>query len=75
MAGLVPATTGNNPNLFLRSDGKWAEVVAASETSVLQTIIGINETPEDAIIRITRGEAINKGNIVILKELITNDLY
>ena len=71
----MPATTGNNPNLFLRSDGKWAEVVAASETLVLQTIIGINETPEDAIIRITKGEVINKGNIVILKELITNDLY
>ena len=32
--GLVPAPTGDNPNLFLRSDGTWVDIVASSGAQV-----------------------------------------
>lgn len=61
--------------MFLRSDGTWAEIVVASETLVLQTIVGDTETHDDAIARIVGEAVINKGDMVILKELIANDKY
>ena len=75
MAGLVPAPKQNNPNLFLRSDGEWTEVIATSESLVLQTIVGDNESHAAAINRIVNNFKINKGDIAILKELIANELY
>ena len=75
VAGLVPATTGTNPNLFLRSDGKWSEIVVASEALVLQTIVGANETHEAAINRIVGENKLNKGDIVVLKDIIAEDHY
>lgn len=75
VAGLVPAPAENNPNLFLRSDGQWSEIVTASDTLVLQTVIADNENAEDAIARITTSYTVNKGDIVILKEAIAEDLY
>lgn len=75
VAGLVPATTGTNKNLFLRSDGTWAEIVVASEALVLQTIVSTDETHEAAIARIVGDNELNKGDVVVLKELIADDLY
>jgi hypothetical protein len=73
VAGLVPAPKENNPNLFLRSDGEWTEVITTSDSLVLQTVIGDNESHDAAISRIINGYKINKGDIVILKELIAED--
>lgn len=70
VAGLVPATAGTNPNLFLRSDGKWTEIVVASESLVLQTVVASGETKEEAITRIVGETKVNKGDVVVLKELI-----
>ena len=75
VAGLVPAPTENNPNLFLRSDGQWTEIVVASDALVLQTIVTNNESHEDAIARIVEGYTVNKGDIIVLKEAIANNLY
>ena len=75
VAGLVPATAGTNPNLFLRSDGKWAEIVTASDALVLQTIVGTDETEEEAIARIVGVNKLGKGDIVVLKKLIAEGLY
>lgn len=75
VAGLVPAATGDNPNLFLRSDGTWAEIVVASEALVLQTIVASGESREAAIARVISGKTINKGDVVVLKELIAGEHY
>lgn len=75
VAGLVPATTGTNKNLFLRSDGTWAEIVVASEALVLQTVVGDEETHDDAIARIVGETVINKGDVIVLKDLIAEDKY
>ena len=64
VAGLVPAPTENNPNLFLRSDGQWTEIVVASDALVLQTIVTNNESHENAIARIVEGYTVNKGDII-----------
>ena len=74
VAGLVPAPTKDQVNMFLRSDGQWSEIVTASNALVLQTIIGDNESHEDAIARIVAGYEINKGDIVILQEVIVGNL-
>ena len=34
VAGLVPAPVVNNPNLFLRSDGKWSEIVTIEDVKL-----------------------------------------
>lgn len=56
--GLVPATDTDNPNLFLRSDGTWAEVVIAptieTDNVTLEnvdgvlSIVGFKDAPEGA---------------------------
>jgi hypothetical protein len=71
----VPVPKENNPNLFLRSDGEWVEIITTSESLVLQTIVGNNENHEAAISRIINGYKIHKGDIIILQELIAEDYY
>ena len=61
--------------MFLRSDGTWAEIVVASEALVLQTIVGTDETRDAAIARIVGTNELSKGDIVVLKELIAENLY
>lgn len=61
--------------MFLRSDGQWSEIVTASDALVLQTIVGSDETHEAAIARIISGYNINKGDIVVLQEVIIGDLH
>ena len=57
VSGLVPAPTANQTNMFLRSDGTWAEVVTESiETDNVTlenvdgvlSIVGFKEAPEGA---------------------------
>ena len=57
VSGLVPAPTANQTNMFLRSDGTWAEVVTKSiETDNVTlesvdgvlSIVGFKEAPEGA---------------------------
>ena len=76
VAGLVPvAPKEGATNLFLRSDGQWAEIVTASSVSVYQTIVASTETHLDAINRIIDGKTIGAGDIVVLRDNIANNLY
>lgn len=74
-AGLVPAPSIEHANMFLRSDGTWAEIVVAGSSLILQVVAGSNESHIEAIDRIVKGQNITKGNIVIVKELIANDIF
>ena len=61
--------------MFLRSDGQWAEIVVVSETQVFQTIVGVDEDHDAAILRITQNTTINKGDIVVIKDVIVDNNY
>lgn len=61
--------------MFLRSDGTWAEIVVASDALVLQTVVGDEETHDAAIARIVGETVINKGDVVVLKNLIADNKY
>lgn len=61
--------------MFLRSDGTWAEIVVASEALVLQTVVGDEESHDDAIARIVGETVINKGDVIVLKDLIADNKY
>ena len=80
IAGLVPAPKQGATNLFLRSDGNWAEIV------VNETVVADNNiiTVENNDINIVHNELINnaitdleiaKGDIIIIKDLIADDKY
>lgn len=79
LPGLVPAApAAGATGLFLRSDGKWAEVVSASAATILQTILTTGEDHLEAIDRVF-GDS-NKtpvvGDIAILRDLISeSDKY
>lgn len=77
ITGLVPAPEVGKGNYFLRGDGEWAEVVVASDVKIYQTIIGTNETPEEAITRLlnTNNRNPKVGDIIVLKDLITEGKY
>ena len=71
--GLVPAApAAGETGLFLRSDGKWAEVVSASDALVLQAVVTSDQTHEEAIQEAvaTSGKTPNAGSIIVLQELI-----
>lgn len=78
-AGLVPAPGIGETNLFLRSDGQWAEVTggagAASTAKVYQVTVQDEETQLEAIDRIVNGAALNNGDIAVVKVLIADDKY
>ena len=80
IAGLVPAPKQGATNLFLRSDGNWAEIV------VNETVVADNNiiTVENNDINIAHNELINnaitdleiaKGDIIIIKDLIADGKY
>lgn len=78
VAGLVPAPTAAQTNTFLRSDGEWVEIVTAGAARVLQSLIKEKETHSEAIERTLdeyRISKVEKGNIIILKELIIENIY
>lgn len=71
--GLVPAApAAGETGLFLRSDGKWAEVVSASDALVLQAVVTSDQTHEEAIQEAVTasGKTPNAGSIIVLQELI-----
>lgn len=71
--GLVPAApAAGETGLFLRSDGKWAEVVSASDALVLQAVVTSDQTHEEAIQEAVAasGKTPNAGSIIVLQELI-----
>lgn len=79
-AGLVPAPAASQQDYFLRGDGTWAQISGSggpvsSNTQVFETIVAEKESKEEAIIRIVGSTAINKGDIAIIKELISGDKY
>lgn len=75
--GLVPAPSVDEVNYFLRSDGHWAEIVTASETKVLQSVVGTEEEHPSAITRILRDNEMSpqRGDIIVLKDLIAEGKY
>lgn len=60
--------------MFLRSDGKWAEIITSSAVSILQTLLGTDETHEQAISRIVGDAVSHKGDIVIITDVISGDI-
>lgn len=78
-AGLIPAPGIGETNLFLRSDGTWAEVTGGAEAvnpaEVYQTTLQDEETQLEAIARIVGDATLNKGDIAIVKVLIAGDKY
>lgn len=77
ITGLVPAPKVGEGNYFLRGDGEWAEIVVASDVKIYQTIIGTDETPEEAITRVlnTNNRDSKVGDIIVLKDLIAEGKY
>jgi hypothetical protein len=83
LAGLVPAAPGKGKtNLFLRSDGTWAEITVESAIVADTNVITIHNTDEtilhtDLIQEAIRTEeiAVEKGDIAIIKDLIINDKW
>ena len=71
LSGLVPAPEVGQTNLFLRSDGTWAE--AGTRGLVFETETGVNESHNDAITRIIGDSIINSGDIAIIKDFIAKD--
>ena len=80
IAGLVPAPPKGKTNLFLKSDGTWAEIVVNETVIADANII----TVENSDVEISHNELINNaikdldivnGDIVIIKDLIAGDKY
>ena len=80
-AGLVPAPGIGQQDYFLRGDGTWAPITVsdnthvASSTQVFEVVTNINESHENAIARVSDGFSIEKGDIVIVKDLIATEKY
>ncbi len=75
VAGLVPAAPEGDSNLFLRSDGTWAEIVVASEALVLETVVQAGEDHEAARNREIGDKTLHKGDIIVVKDLIDGEHY
>lgn len=75
LCGLVPAPPKNQFNLFLRSDGSWANLGeiqnAQSNVLLLENLNKISHL--DLIYQHTKDLNNNIGDIVIIKELITDN--
>lgn len=76
IAGLVPAPELGQTNLFLRSDGTWAEINI--DANVSQNIINIenesNQTHAEIIAEATDNLTLAKGDIIIIKDIIIGDI-
>lgn len=73
LAGLVPAPKAGQENLFLRGDGTWAPAGASHQT--FEGVANANETHPVAITRIIADSIVNHGDLVIVKDLLTEDKY
>lgn len=82
LAGLVPAPSKGKTDLFLRSDGQWAELNVTTTLTADQNIITIENEDEtnlhadliQAAIGIDNID-INKGDIAIIKDLIAENKW
>lgn len=79
VAGLVPVPAAGQTNLFLRSDGKWAEITAsgttASENNIYSAVNTLGLDHIEFIAAETASTALNKDDIFIVKDLIYDDKY
>lgn len=74
-AGLVPAPGLGQTDLFLRSDGTWAAISGLSESNVTSIE---NDSGLDHMAIIEQASAdwiLTKGDIIIIKDIISNGLY
>lgn len=76
LPGLVPPPPATSSNLFLRSDGTWAEINGSGdiEPSNILTIENLNNTiPHNTLLN----DIVNpkNGDIVIIKDLIIDDKW
>lgn len=72
-AGLVPAPSSGQENLFLKGDGSWAP--ATCSAALYEVIVDSDETHDDAIARIIGLNTILNGDVVVVKEEIANNKY
>lgn len=79
IAGLVPAPMLGQTNLFLRSDGTWAEIEAGSGTGASLNIITIQNDSDKShtniITEATAGLTPSNGDIIIIKDLVSPNIY
>lgn len=76
LPGLVPAPGLGQTNLFLKSDGSWAEIHDAADSNIL--IIENEDSSklhQDIIDKATADLLILKGDIIIIKDLIADDRW
>ena len=76
-AGLVPAPEAGKTNLFLRSDGTWAPLPEDNKgiSNVLEITNESNLRHADIIANATTDLVKIKGDVIIIKELITEGKY
>lgn len=77
VAGLVPPSPVNSPNLFLRSDGKWAKIETSGEAgsqNFVETLIN-NENVEHLTLINTyvSDKPVTCGDIIIVKDILVED--
>ena len=79
VAGFVPAPEMNQTDLFLRSDGTWAKIPGGTATEISQNILNItnesNKAHTDIIAEAVVNLTIAKGDIIIIKDLISTGIY
>lgn len=75
-AGLVPAPAFGKTNLFLRSDGTWAEIKTSHDANILSIENeDASKMHQDIINEATQGLIINNGDIIIIKDIIAGDRW
>lgn len=79
--GLVPAPGLGQQNYFLRGDGQWVPISTAGGSSsqvfevITQYIDGTLETHDQALLRVVGLATLSRGDIGIVKDLISNNNY
>jgi hypothetical protein len=74
-SGFVPAPKADERDKFLRGDGTWASV-SSSGAQIFDAIQPTsNQTHAEALQQHTTGHILNKGDIAIIQDLISNDKY
>ena len=76
VAGLVPAPAAGKTNLFLRSDGTWAEIdVLTTGSNHVFSVENKSDKHEDLIKQATLGIDLLSGDIFVIKDNLINDKY
>lgn len=72
--GFVPAAQSGANNRFLRNDGEWIEIEEKAE-NIFVTENSKNLEHNILIQQFTSKKQIRKGDIIIIKDLISGDIY